>query len=158
MAGEIVLVPIDPFDKVGGLLFPQIAQRVLAMAREHVQEIDPEPFTRQLIARVTAGDPSVLLLAMVNGDGRVVGHATITLEQAGDRRWVHVSQCKADGNVGDAVKRAIELVDAWGRERGATLMTMATHRSDSAWQKKYGFQTHRYLMRRELGAPVGEGS
>ncbi len=136
------------------MLLPFIAQRIFSMAQERMSELDPERFTRSLLARLWASDQSVLVLAFIEPSGKLVGHVVAECCTDGVKRWLFVSQTKADGNVGDAVRRALTILDEWGKSLNATLMTMATHRSDAAWQRKYGLETHRQVLMREIGSPV----
>lgn len=157
MPDAVLVVLVDPYDPVTGLLVPAVAQRILAFSREHFCELDPEMYARNIMGRLWARDPRVAVGALVEAaTSKVVGHAVATIEEDGRNRWVFISQCKADGNVGDAVKRAILLADQWGRAQGATQMVMSTPRADAAWKRKYGFDTMRHLMIRKLGVPVTE--
>lgn len=152
---QIVVLPVDPINGPTAMLLPFIAHRIFAMAGERMQEVDPERFTRALMARLWASDPAVLMLAMLEPSGKLVGH--VTAEACGDgvKRWIFVHQTKADGNVGDAVKRAMLMLDEWGKKHQATTMTIATHRSDAAWQRKYGLEPHRQVLMREIGSDIG---
>lgn len=151
---QVVVLPVDPLNGPTAMLLPFIAQRVFNMAQERMQELDPERFTRSLMARLWAGDPGALILAFIEPSGKLVGHVTAEFCTDGVKKWIFVHQTKADGNVGDAVRRALTMLDEWARHLGATMMTMATHRSDAAWQRKYGLETHRQVLMREIGSPV----
>ena len=149
---EVLVIPVDPFDLTTGLLVPQVAQRIRQFALDNYTEADPQFFASTIMARLFAGDPNVVVVALLEPTtAKVVGHGVATIETEGRRKWVFISQCKADGNVGDAIKRGIVWADQWGRERGATHMVMATPRSDTAWRRRYGFDVMRHLMIRPLG-------
>ena len=151
---QVVVLPVDPLNGPTAMLLPFIAQRIFSMAQERMSELDPERFTRSLLARLWASDQSVLVLAFIEPSGKLVGHVVAECCTDGVKRWLFVSQTKADGNVGDAVRRALTMLDEWGKSLSATMMTMATHRSDAAWQRKYGLETHRQVLMREIGSPV----
>jgi hypothetical protein len=153
---QIVVLPVDPLNGPTAMLLPFIAQRIFQMAGERAQELDPERFVRSIMARVWAQDPGVLLLAMLEPSGKLVGHVTAEICTDGVKRWIFVSQTKADGNVGDAVKRVMLILDEWGKRHQATVMTIATHRSDAAWQRKYGLEPHRQVLMRDVGSPIGQ--
>lgn len=155
---KVQIVPIDPFDRISGLFVPFITQRIIEMARIMCPEVDPEQVALAYMTRLFNRDPNVGIIAMVESNGKVVGHAVATMETDGVKKWVHVGQCRADGNVGDAVKRAVEYADNWGHERGATHMTMATNRIDTAWKRRYGFEVIRHQMIRPLGTEEEEQS
>jgi hypothetical protein len=152
---QIVVLPVDPLNGPTAMLLPFLAHRIFQMASERMQELDPERFTRAILARLWGQDPNVLMLAFLEPTGKLVGHVTAEVCTDGVKRWVFVHQTKADGNVGDAVKRAMVMLDEWGKQSGATMMTIATHRSDAAWQRKYGLEPHRQVLMREIGSPVG---
>ena len=152
---QVLVIPVDPLNPPCSMLMPFIAQRIYTMAEERAAETDAGQFTRSFIARLWARDPNLLALVFLEPSGRLVGHVTAEMCGDGVKKWVFVSQCKADGNVGDAVKRAILTIDEWAGTKGATNMTMATHRSDAAWQRKYSLSTHRYVMLREIGSTIG---
>lgn len=153
---QVVVLPVDPLNGPTAMLLPFIAHRIFAMASERMQELDPERFTRALMARLWGQDPAVLLLAMLEPTGKLVGHVTAEICTDGVKRWVFVHQTKADGNVGDAVRRAMLILDEWGKSREAKVMTIATHRSDAAWQRKYGLEPHRQVLMREIGSVIGQ--
>jgi len=145
------IVPIDPYDRVTGLLVPSITQRIIEMAQALSPELDSTQVALAYMSRLFAKDPNVTVIALVETNGKIVGHSIASVESDGVKKWVHVGQCKADGNVGDAIKRAVEYADEWGRVRGATHMTMATSRVDTAWKRRYNFEVMRHLMIRDLG-------
>lgn len=152
---QVVVLPVDPLNGPTAMLLPFIAQRIFNMAGERAQELDPERFARSFMARLWAGDSGVLLLAFLEPSGKLVGHVAAEGCTDGIRKWIFVAQTKADGNVGDAVKRAMLMLDEWGKRLGATTMTIATHRSDAAWARKYGLEPHRQVLMREIGSTVG---
>ncbi|HEX7162138.1 MAG TPA: hypothetical protein VF223_12995 [Trebonia sp.] len=156
-ANKVLVVKVDPLARPSGLLVPEVARRILETAENHFEDLDPNLYTAQVMARLWAGDETVLVLALVeDGTYKVVGHAVAEVAQHGKHKWVFVSQTKADQNVGDAIKRAILLADEWGKQHGCTRMVMATTRPDTAWKRKYGFDTMRHLMVRKLGSAVAE--
>lgn len=153
---QVLVMPVDPLTNPGSMLLPFIAQRIFQMAEERSTETDASQTTRSFLARLWAGDPKTIVLMFLEPNGKLVGHVTAEICSDGVKTWVFCAQCKADGNVGDAVKRAILLIDAWAAKFGATNMTIATHRNDAAWQRKYGLENQRSVLLREVGSPVGK--
>ena len=151
---QVVVLPVDPLNGPTAMLLPFIAHRIYTMAGERMSELDPERFTRSFMARLWAQDVGVMVLAMIEPSGKLVGHVTAEICTDGVKRWIFVSQTKADGNVGDAVKRVMLMLDEWGKRHQATIMTIATHRSDAAWQRKYGLELHRQVLTREIGSEI----
>ena len=153
-APKVHVVVVDPYDARAGLLVPAVTQRIRAFCAQYMDEVDPDAFTRATMVQLWAQNPRLAIVALVNDEGKVVGHAVASIEESGEKVRVFISQCQADGNVGDAVKRAIALADAWGRKHGATHMAMSTQRDDGAWERRYGFKTQRHLMVRMIGDPI----
>jgi len=163
---QVLVAPVDPLNGPTALNLPFLAQRIYTMAQERLAELDPERFTRQTLTRLWAADPGLLLLMFLDpANGKILGHVVAEICTDGVKKWLFVHQTKADGNVGDAVKRALGILDEWAQSdlvrglapRGVacTVMTMATHRNDAAWQRKYGLEAHRQVLMRDIGSPVG---
>lgn len=160
----IHVLALDPFGPFA-MLVPIVQTRIQAFASERVSELDPEIFTRGVMQRLYGGDRlQKVLIFWDEGQTKVVGHALAEICAQGRKAWVFVHQCMVDQavNTGDAVQRAIELVDAWATEVGQqaqppipiTLMTFSTHRDDAAWERRYGFTQERKIMVRAVGAPT----
>lgn len=153
------VVRVDPYHQVTGLLIPQLTQRMLDFSRTLSPELNAELVVRNFMVRLWGQDPGSILLAYVDEQGRVAGHCSATIQQADDgKRVVFVNQCKADGNVGDALQLALEMLDAWGRLHGAVAMTMTTTRSEKAWERRAGFKEYRKIMVRMLGEQEASAS
>ncbi len=152
----VQIVPIDPYDRITGLLVPYVTQRIIEMAGVVSPELEPSQVALAYMSRLFNRDPNVGVIALVETNGKVVGHAVASLESDGVKKWVHVGQCRADGNVGDAIKRAVEYADEWGKARGATHMTMSTSRVDTGWKRKFNFDVVRHLMIRDIGVEEEE--
>ena len=67
----IALVPLDALDKTV-FLIPFVVERISEFARQHMDEVDPDTWTRTIITRLAGGDPSLLVLAMVGAKGNWV--------------------------------------------------------------------------------------
>ncbi|MGH7274522.1 MAG: hypothetical protein ACREIQ_08715, partial [Nitrospiria bacterium] len=113
--GEVQIIPVDPFHKVTGLLFPFMLQRILAFSQTHYSEINPLAQARDHAMRACAGDPTLLLLAFLAPGGRLIGHAVSTLQENYGRKWLFVTQCKVDEPAGDVVSRAIQIGEDFAR-------------------------------------------
>ena len=152
---NIALIRVDPLDPHTGLAFPNMALRIRDFMREHFSEGDPDTLTRQLLARVALGDPTVFLLAMIDvKNAKVVGHLLCTLEQAGAKKWVYGWQAEVEGKQDDLLNKAFGLMEIWaGPEPKEFAMTTA--RSERAWERKYGFKSLRHVMSRPI--PYKEG-
>ena len=148
--GEVVILQVDPFHPVLGHLFPLMLQRMVDFAKVHYAEISPMAQARDHAVRACAGDPDLLLLALLGPDGKLIGHSVATVQETYGRRWLFVTQCKADESSGDAIARVIKKNEEFARARGADILIFETRRSDSAWAKAYGFKTMRHLMSKSL--------
>ena len=143
---------------------PIVAKRITEYAREHSKELDPVLVTKTVMVPLWSQDPSVLVLAMVNTEGTVVGHAVSTVNSDGLSYWLTVTQTQADGAVGDAVKRSLDFARQWvvteinpllvaGGKQPVSKMVMVTGKNERAWEKDYGFR----LERRVLTLPLTNG-
>jgi len=163
---QVVVLPVDPLNGPTAMLLPFIAQRIFNMAQERMQELDPERFTRVLMANLWGANPGLLVLALLEPSGKLVGHVTAEYGTDGVKKWIYCAQCKADGNVGDAVRRALQMIEAWAESLvnvqpagvPVTRLTMATHRDDDAWRRKYGFEKDRSVCSRVVGSPIGSSA
>lgn len=153
----VQIVRVNPYDKTGFLL-PFVVQRILEFARQHMEEMGPEQFTKHVIGRLTIGDPTILVLAFVGAQGDVVGHGAASIENDGQNKWVFIAQCRVEPGEGSSdptvVRRALEYTDEWAKSHGATTMLMASTRSDEAWRRRYNFKTYRHIMGRPVGSPI----
>lgn len=161
---NIHLVRLNPYDPNLGVLVPIVAKRVMGYAREHQKELDPVAATKAIMVPLWQGDPSVLVLAMVNEDGTVVGHAVGAVQSDGSHHSLVISQTQADGAVGDAVVRSLDFAREWVAtevnpvllQRGVRpvdKMVLVTGKNEKGWEKDYGFR----LERRILALPLTTG-
>ena len=165
---NVHLIRLDPYDPNLGVLVPIVAKRIMEFAREHVQEMDPVLVTQAIMVPLWNRDPLTLVLAMVDTEGHVVGHAAAAIQGDGVNNWLTVSQTQADGAVGDAVKRAIQYGSRWVDEevnpflvargqRPVVTMVIVTGRNEKAWERGFGFKLERRVMSAPIGArPKGE--
>lgn len=145
---DTVLVAYEPLHPVYGGFGPTLTQRLLRFQESIDFEGDAGLFTRTTMAKLTAGDPSVLLLAVVEpATAQVVGHCLATLERHGQKAWVFVWQCQLDKKQTEETRQELlSYLHTWGKAQGATQLLMCTHRSDKAWERKYGFTGKRVMM------------
>lgn len=149
--GDVQIIHPDPLHPVTGLLVPFLLQRMLDFAKIHYEELLPEAQVREFGARMMLNDHNQLVQAFVTPDGRLIGHAISHIQEFGGKSWLYVAQCKLDEPGADIISRAIEEAERFAQERGATLLLFATKRSDSSWQRAYGFKTARHIMMKPLG-------
>lgn len=143
---DTLLIEYDPLHPVYSLFAASVAKRLLAFSEENFDEGEPKLFVQQILARLTAGDPGVRLLLAVNPDTmEVTGHCLATYEKHGAKSWIFVWQAKLDRKTEAGHEMLAHLKD-WGRSLGASNLIMCTHRSERAWEKKYGFTSKRVLM------------
>lgn len=142
---DVYVLPFDPLTPYG-VLADTLSRRVLAMAEEYDEPEAAAFFTRQIMGRVLMGQPNVLVLIVLNGEGRLVGHAVATFEEFGPKRWVFCWQCQVDGKQPGAVDEIINQLRAWGLHRGAQKIEMATSGREKAWERQYHFSKVRSIM------------
>lgn len=151
---RIQVVPVDPYDATLSLLIPGLTQRLLETAAKVMPEGDPEKVTRSVLLALYAKDPKLKVLAVVKDGKSLVGHAVGSLLTDEAHVWVLVSQLRADGNVGDALKQIIAQYDEWGRRYGARHMVLVTGPGEKGWEDELAFKTVRRNVLREIGAPA----
>lgn len=132
-------------------LAEQVFRRMARFAQDAPMGVDPHGQVRALRQAYEAGGDTVFLIAFLNAEGHLVGHAAATLDGQ-DCLLVH--QAVLDGPAGDALARGILLADTWAQARGARFMLMAATDHPDVWTRRYGFEFSRYLMGRPLGAPI----
>lgn len=154
----IHVVKVDP--GANPTLTGPVAQCIRDYARIHgsVSE-DPELTTRQTMASLWAGSPDLLVLALVEDTGAVVGHLVAVYGQNGTKRTTVIQQVKATANVGDGIDRAAAQVEEWARARGATTAILVTHRDpDKSGPKKWremGYEPTHTVMAKPLNGAHG---
>lgn len=143
---------------------PIVARRIVEHARDHQKELDPVAVARSVMVPLWSQDPFTLVLAMVNTEGLVVGHAVGRVQTDGVHPWLSIIQTQADGSVGDAVLRALDAAREWvSKEINPLLashgaqpvgkMVLVTGKNQKAWETDYGFK----LERRVLGLSLQDG-
>lgn len=132
-------------------LAEEIFRRLARFAREAPMGLDPLAQVRAVREAWQSASDDPFLLAFLDADGAIVGHAAATLDGQG---CLLVHQAVLDCPAGDALARGMLLADQWGLARGARFMLMAATDHPEAWARRYGFKLSRYLMGRPLGAPI----
>ena len=161
---NIHLVRLNPYDPNLGVLVPIVARRITEFAREYQKELDPITVAQAVMVPLWNRDPFTLVLAMVNTEGVVVGHAVGAINTDGIRHRLTITQTQADGAVGDAVTRSLDFAAEWVRKeidplleaRGLGVvqkMVLVTGKNEKAWERDYGFK----LERRILSLPLVKG-
>jgi len=152
----VKVVRVDPYHPVAGLLMPQITQRMIEYSKQLSPELNAVIVTKELLLPVWAAAQGSLLLAFVDEKGAVAGHCLANITSIEDgTRVAFIHQLKADGNVGDALRLALETVEAFGRQHQVAAIVMTTSRSEKAWEKAAGFREYRRILVRELPALDG---
>lgn len=117
-----------------------------------MEEYEPGEFTRSLLARAVAKDPTLRLYVVVGSDSAVLGFGVAELQGFGSRMWVWSIAGKIDNGV-DApgvVETYFHELEEWGRQHDCALILHGTSRSERAWGRKYGFETQRAMMARPI--------
>ena len=162
---NIHLIPLDPYDPNLGVLVPIVAKRIITFATEFTPEFDPRLVAQAIMVPLWQRDPFVRVLAFVDEQGLVVGHAVTSVQSDGVSSWVMTSQCQADHAVGDAVKRGILDTEEWVKttvnpflvrqgKSPVTQMVMATGRNEKSWERAYGFRVKRRVMVRDIAGAL----
>lgn len=145
-----------PYTSAGGFILADLSNRLMESAKQHNES---EASVRNLFTRLWALDPSVLALVALDDSGHVKGHALATIE--GDSAYL--LQPRVDEPTEeDTIGKFISLVEYWLKVYNSAVikqgigipishLTLLARRADPKWAKKYGFETRKYLMEKELG-------
>lgn len=144
-APEATVIRIDPYHEVIGMLVPAVAQRIVETTRVIAPEASEQAMARGILSRLYQGDPTQVVLAIMDRGSRVVGHAVAQLGTDYGSCWATVVQIRADQNVGQGQKAAIEAIRQWAQLKGATKLAMVTGRGDKGWEEEYGFRLARQV-------------
>lgn len=148
---SVAFLEPDPLHPTLAVSYVLGAQRVLDFTQRYPTEVSPESFTRGAMARVCMQDPHIKLILVVESNtGEVLGHLLATIETNGTDTWVFCWQVEVDQRATGIVQQLIDYATPWARSRGATSVLMATHLAPEFWQRRYGFEMVRHVMRRTL--------
>lgn len=152
MANTTVIV--DPYHPQLGALAHLVSQRLV----EDTQKIgDEDDFTvTSLFSRLWALDPTVLVLAVLDSEsGELVGYSAASIE--GNQAFMMQPRFEKPTE-NDATGELLTIAERWIKDyntaMGAELitrLTLVTRRFDPKWEKKYGFETKRYILTKKLG-------
>jgi|SRR5262245_4277335 len=142
---DAMVVKVDPYDPLTGLLVPFVAQRIIETSKLLAPESSPDSVARGVLPRLYQGDPSQLVLAILNEDNHVVGHAVAQMGMDHGACWATVMQIRADQNVGLGQKAALDAIRQWAQRLGATKLVLVTGRGDKGWEEEYGFRLSRQV-------------
>lgn len=145
----------EPYTEAGSFILAQIANRVIELAQQHEEPLPP---LFDVLARLWKLDPGVLALAALDDKGGIKGHALAVVE--GDAAYL--LQPRVDEPTeGDTIGEFIALAESWLKVYNSAVLesglgapiprlTLLARRSDPKWAKKYGFETKKYIMEKEL--------
>jgi hypothetical protein len=142
---DAVVAKVDPYDPSAGFLVPFVVQRVLDSAKSQSPETSSEAVAKAVMTRLYQGDPTQLVLALVNDKSQVVGHAVAQLGMDQSSCWATVLQIKADPGVGNGQKTAMEAIQTWAQKNGATKLVLITGKGDKGWEDEFGFKLYRQI-------------
>ena len=151
----IDVLSIEPDD----IWYPSVLARIRSIASDDRQDLNVDLLIAMIQAGLAATPSAWRLLAFVDRPhfadlGRLVGHAVMTLQSDGAKRWVLILQTfiTPHDDTGDAVRRALQETDRWAQEHQAKFYTMVTTRETDAWTRKFGFLKVGTLYRRPVPA------
>ena len=142
---KVTIVKIDPYGKTG-LAIPQMVKKFT----DHLEQLgDVNNVTAsQVLSRLWARDPGVLLLAAVDPNATVKGFISAVVSPDGA---VLMTQPRLDEPTeNDAAVEMIKQVEDWATSLGAKELTLVSRRVDPKWLKKHGFEIVRYIATREI--------
>lgn len=145
----------QPYTGAGSFILAQVANRVIELAEQHGEPLQP---LYDVLSRIWKLDPGVLVLAALDKLGHIKGHALAVIEGES----AYLLQPRVDEPTeGDTIGEFIALAESWlkvynsavlesGLGPPIPLLTLLARRADPKWAKKYGFETKKYVMEKEL--------
>ena len=144
----MIIVKIDPRRADLAMLTPILAQRLQAYALEHQPDVEPQAFTNMMMARLWAGDSTLLALMILDQDAGIpTGHL---LAECLPNQFMQIRQLRADQNVGDARYDALDLACNWARDLGCPQAFIQSHRDGRELEKRQGWKLESHTLRRNL--------
>lgn len=141
-----VVVEVNPFHPQVGRIVPFLLQRVIETSKAMNPETDSLTLARGVLGSLATQDRGCKILALLDDKANVVGHVLANASSDGVRRWVTISQYRADGNVGDALKNAIGQVEEWAKAIGANdVVLVSTGNQGDRWKDR-GYKTTRTIQ------------
>ena len=148
---EPVVVVVDAYHPVIGRVVPYVIQRVIEYGKTASPELPEHLTASQVLMALAKRDPTVMVLAFVDKTNwQVVGHLVATLDGTQDKKYVSIVQYRADGNIGEAGKKAVQQVEDWARGVGAeNIVLIAAGNQGDRWKER-GFTPIRTVLRKEI--------
>ncbi len=157
MAADHRIVRVDPYHAQLGALAHMVAQRLSEDAKKLGDDTD---FTlTNIFSRLWAMDPTVLVLASLDPkSGQLVGYTVVSIE-AGQ---AFIMQPRFDRpSENDATGEMLGIAENWVKDYNTAMglvgglpvskLILVARRFDAKWEKKYGFETKRYLLEKPIG-------
>jgi len=144
-------IALTNFEADQAAYFPAVEQRLYNFIADYMPEYEPGEYTRSLLARTIAKDPSLRLYVSISGDD-VTGFAVAELQGFGSRVWVWSLAGTMDPvpeNRGILARYFLELED-WGRQNKAVAILHGTERPETVWVEKHRFTHRRAIMSRPI--------
>ena len=133
------------------IVFGLVTQRMLSFAQRYPSELRPEPMVRLWLARLCAKDPRFKVYVALNLDtGEVIGHCVGSIETNGVDTWLFCWQIEVDQSHTGIVDQIITVGSQWAKSQGATSILMATQIDPEFWKRRYGFESMRTVMSRQI--------
>lgn len=158
------VVPVLPYHPILGLLIPEVTRRIMEFVEAHPTEFSAKSTAKAILLPLYQENPRQAVLAFVNQEHKMVGHAAISIEgdEEEGRYWVFIQQVQIDPPGHDQLMaQVLDWCQEWGHTysekwlipRGLAPIREimgVTHRSHAAWARSYGFELVRHVMRKEI--------
>ena len=137
-------------------LLPEMMKRANGFNDKYNDGLDPNLFQAQLVHQAYQNAPTMLSIAILEGED-VIGHCIVCLDEYYGERYAVVMQLEVDkgkgnGNVQEFLKQGIKAIDEWTKANGCTYQRIwARNKAAARMFSSLGFKdTGRVLMERRL--------
>lgn len=138
-------------------LFAEALQRILRFTFEvSGSQVPVAWYALKASAAYFAGDPLVLILALVDEDDQIHGHLFAAVEDSYGRRLGWCYEAQLDKSVPQEkrlpiLRTGLRAVEAWAKSNGCVALGMATAHPTRAMGRLFGFTKTVALLERPLG-------
>lgn len=120
-------------------VFPYIEQRIQSYAARLGETRSAAQVLRTVAAYWAVGSNTAAVWAVLQ-DGKIVGHAVVGLINDGDMTLAFCWQAEIDVVDQEATMATWEIMKAWARWHGCTILRCETPRSPEAFMRRYGLE------------------
>ena len=143
------MIILQPNTPVARALHPQLYTCIYTFAEEITPEYPPELVTNHWLSQFYM-DSKAIRIGVTLEDYSIVSHAVYNQTLVFDVMSVCLNQVKADKKDKTFLDEAMEYLDKYAVEVGATFTSFVVKKNTAALKKKYGYEDVRSVMYKYL--------